>query len=42
MISPRVRAGLERMGLVKVRYAGLDEAFAGGAFQRLCAENQLR
>ncbi|HKI16410.1 MAG TPA: helicase-related protein, partial [Isosphaeraceae bacterium] len=42
VISPRVRAGLERMGLVKVRYAGLDEAFAGNAFQRLCAEHQLR
>jgi len=42
VISPRVRAGLERMGLVKVRHAGLDEALAGEAFQRLCNEHQLR
>ena len=30
------------MGLVKVQYAGLDEALAGDDFQRLCAEHQLR
>ena len=42
VISPRVRAGLERMALVTVRYAGLDEALAGDAFQRLCTEYQLR
>jgi ATP-dependent helicase YprA (DUF1998 family) len=42
VISPRVRAALERMGLVRVRYAGLDEAFASNAFQRLAAEHQLR
>jgi hypothetical protein len=42
VISPKVRAGLERMGLVKVHYAGLDDALAGDVFQRLCAEYQLR
>ena len=42
VISPRARAALEKMGLVKVQYAGLDEALAGDDFQRLCAEHQLR
>ena len=42
VISPKARAALERMGLVKVRYAGLDEALAADTFQRLCAEHQLR
>jgi ATP-dependent helicase YprA (DUF1998 family) len=40
VISPRARAALERMGLVKVRYAGLDEALAGDAFRQLCAQHQ--
>src|SRR5205814_9687495 len=42
VISPRARAALEKMGLVKVQYAGLHEALAGDDFQRLCAEHQLR
>jgi hypothetical protein len=42
VISANVRAALERMGLVKVRYAGLDEALGGDDFGRLCAQNQLR
>ena len=42
VISPRARAALEKMGLIKVQYAGLDEALAGDDFQRLCAEHQLR
>src|SRR5262249_30230418 len=40
-IAPRVRAGLERLGLVKVRYAGLEDELASDAFQRLCADFQL-
>lgn len=41
VISPRARAALERMGLIKVRYAGLDDAFASCSFQRLCADHGL-
>jgi ATP-dependent helicase YprA (DUF1998 family) len=40
-IAPRVRAGLERLGLVKVRYAGLEDDLARDEFQRLCANYQL-
>src|SRR5438128_1973195 len=40
-IAPRVRAGLERLGLVTVRYAGLEDDLAGDEFQRLCADHQL-
>ena len=42
VISPRARAALEKMGLIKVQYAGLGEAFAGDAFQRLCDVHALR
>ncbi|NOT01453.1 MAG: DEAD/DEAH box helicase [Phycisphaerales bacterium] len=40
-IAPRVRAGIERLGLVKVRYAGIEEELASEAFKRLCAEHSL-
>lgn len=40
-IAPRVRAGLERLGLVKVRYAALDEELASEEFLRLCLANHL-
>jgi ATP-dependent helicase YprA (DUF1998 family) len=40
-IAPRVRAGLERLGLVKVRYAGLDEELDSEEFRRLCLVNHL-
>jgi hypothetical protein len=40
-IAARVRAGLERLGLVKVRYAGLDEDLQGQEFQELCTLHQL-
>lgn len=35
-IAPRVRAGLERLGLVKVRYAALTEELASDEFRQLC------
>ncbi len=40
-IAPRVRAGIERLGLVKVRYAGIEEEMASEEFKRLCAEQNL-
>ncbi len=40
-IAPRVRAGLERLGLVKVRYAALDQELASEEFRRLCLAHQL-
>ncbi len=40
-IAPRVRAGLERLGLVKVRYASLAEELTSEQFQRLCLDNGL-
>lgn len=40
-IAPRVRAGLERLGLVKVRYAALDEELASEEFRRLCLAHHL-
>jgi ATP-dependent helicase YprA (DUF1998 family) len=40
-IAPRVRAGLERLGLVKVRYAGLDQELTSDDFRRLCLSNHL-
>ena len=40
-IAPRVRAGIERLGLVKVRYAGIEEEMASEEFKRLCAEHDL-
>jgi ATP-dependent helicase YprA (DUF1998 family) len=40
-IAPRVRAGLERLGLVRVRYAGIEEDLASACFQTLCAEHLL-
>jgi len=40
-IAPRVRAGLERLGLVKVRYASLPDELASEGFQRLCLDNGL-
>ena len=41
VIAPRARPALERLGLVKVRYAGLDEAVQGDDFRQLCAEHDL-
>lgn len=40
-ISPRVRAGLERLGLVKVLYASLRAELESEDFQRLCLDNKL-
>jgi len=40
-IASRVRAGLERMGLVKVRYAALEDELAATEFQELCAAHHL-
>jgi len=41
VIAPRVRAGIERLGLVKVRYAGLEDDMVSEEFKRLCAEQNL-
>jgi ATP-dependent helicase YprA (DUF1998 family) len=40
-IAPRVRAGLERLGLVKVRYAALAEELASSTFRTLCLSHNL-
>jgi ATP-dependent helicase YprA (DUF1998 family) len=40
-IAARVRAGLERLGLVKIQYAALDDELASEEFQRLCLTNNL-
>lgn len=40
-IAARVRAGLERLGLVKVRYVALEEDLAGDKFQELCGLHHL-
>jgi len=40
-VAARVRAGLERLGLVKVCYAGLDDDLADDEFQQLCAQHHL-
>ncbi|MFC1451934.1 DEAD/DEAH box helicase [Verrucomicrobiota bacterium] len=40
-IAPRVRASVERLGLVVVQHAGLDEELKSEEFLRLCAEHQL-
>ena len=40
-IASRVRAGLERMGLVKVRYAAIEDELADDEFQELCATHHL-
>jgi hypothetical protein len=41
VIAPRARPALERLGLVRVRYAGLDDAVEGDDFRRLCADHGL-
>jgi ATP-dependent helicase YprA (DUF1998 family) len=42
VIAPRVRPALERLGLVKVRYAGLDDAVEGDDFEQLCVTHGLQ
>lgn len=41
-IAARVRAGLERLGLVKVRYAELDAEMRSDQFVGLCVEHGLQ
>lgn len=41
VFAANVRAGLERLGLVAVRYAGLDEALEQEPFLSLCREQEL-
>lgn len=41
-IQPNVRQSLERLGLVRVRYAGLEEVLQGEAFEDLCRAHGLR
>jgi hypothetical protein len=40
-IAARVRAGLERLGLVKVRYAALADELEADDFKRLCLAHNL-
>ena len=41
VLAANVRSSLERLGLIAVRYAGLDEALHSQEFRRLCAEQHL-
>jgi ATP-dependent helicase YprA (DUF1998 family) len=41
VIAARVRAGLERLGLVKVRYVDLEEQLSTEEFRRFCADYDL-
>jgi len=41
VIAPHVRAGLERLGLVRIRYAGLEDATSGEEFDRICRSQSL-
>ncbi len=41
IISPNVRASLERLALVRVRYAGLDELLKSEEFFDYCEEHKL-
>ncbi|GBC98734.1 DEAD-box ATP-dependent RNA helicase CshA [bacterium HR17] len=40
-IQPNVRQSLERLGLVRVRYAGLEEVLRRDNFEQLCREHNL-
>ncbi len=40
-IQPNVRQSLERLGLVRVRYAGLDEVLRRGSFEQICRQHNL-
>ena len=40
-IQPNVRQSLERLGLVRVRYAGLKEVLRRDNFEQLCREHNL-
>src|SRR5262249_12468528 len=42
VIAARARPALERLGLVRVRYAGLDDAVASNDFEKLCADHNLQ
>ena len=41
VLAANVRASLERLGLVAVRYAGLDDELDSDAFHAICAEQNL-
>lgn len=41
VLAANVRAGLERLGLVAVRYAGLEEELAGERFRHFCVTQGL-
>lgn len=40
-VQPNVRQSLERLGLVRVRYAGLEEALREESFERFCRNHNL-
>jgi len=40
-VQPNVRQSLERLGLVRVRYAGLDEVLRRERFEQICRKHNL-